>query len=141
MKILKTLKLRNLQNYTLEPVSYYIKSFDNTYRGMSMHHHQYFEIMYAHSGSFTLEIFKENESPKLKTFSIQPGQIIILDSFTFHRIVIPPHNFLPNLASLIRNSRRNHITKFLMPSKYQITFSFANSYSISLHYETYRKKY
>lgn len=26
-----------------------------------------------------------------------------------------------------------------MPSKYQITFSFANSYSISLHYETYRK--
>ena len=91
MKILKTLKLRNLQNYTLEPVSYYIKSFDNTYRGMSMHHHQYFEIMYAHSGSFTLEIFKENESPKLKTFSIQPGQIIILDSFTFHRIVIPPH--------------------------------------------------
>ena len=50
-------------------------------------------------------------------------------------------NFLPNLASLIRNSRRNHITKFLMPSKYQITFSFANSYSISLHYETYRKKY
>lgn len=91
MDVSKALKLKDLQNYTLEPVSYYMKTFDDMFEGMGMHQHQYFEIMYSHSGSFTLEIFKENESPKLKTFSIRPGQIIILDGFTFHRIIISPH--------------------------------------------------
>ena len=84
------LKLKDLQGYTLEPVSYYMKTFDDDFEGMGMHQHQYFELMYAHSGSFTLNIFKENETPQVKSFVIRPGNFIVLDSFTFHQIVISP---------------------------------------------------
>lgn len=59
MEKTKSLKFKDLQNYALEPVSYYMKTFDDSFEGMGMHQHQYFEIMYAHSGGFTLEIFKE----------------------------------------------------------------------------------
>lgn len=91
MEKTKSLKFKDLQNYALEPVSYYMKTFDDSFEGMGMHQHQYFEIMYAHSGGFTLEIFKEEESPQLKRIPIRPGQFIVLDGFTFHRIVIEPH--------------------------------------------------
>ena len=91
MEKIKSLKFKDLQNYALEPVSYYMKTFDDSFEGMGMHQHQYFEIMYAHSGGFTLEIFKEEESPQLKRIPIRPGQFIVLDGFTFHRIVIEPH--------------------------------------------------
>lgn len=90
MEKTKGLKFKDLQNCVLEPVSYYMKTFDDSFEGMGMHQHQYFEIMYAHSGNFLLEIFKEEES-QLKRIPIRPGQFIVLDGFTFHRIVIEPH--------------------------------------------------
>ena len=42
MDVSKALKLKDLQNYTLEPVSYYMKTFDDMFEGMGMHQHQYF---------------------------------------------------------------------------------------------------
>lgn len=85
----KPLKFKDLQNYALEPVSYYMKQFDcDTYPGMGMHQHQYFEIMYAYSGSFTLEIFNPEERTPLKRLLIRAGQFVVLDSFVFHRLVI-----------------------------------------------------
>ncbi|MBR4419616.1 MAG: helix-turn-helix domain-containing protein [Clostridia bacterium] len=82
------IRFRDIQNEALEPISYYMKTFDHTYPGMGMHQHPYFEIMYASSGSFFLDIYDEKRKPALKRYTIHKGQIIILDAFVFHRILL-----------------------------------------------------
>lgn len=82
----------SIQNHVLEPVSFYMKTFDHTYPGMGIHQHEYFEIMYASSGSFFLDIYDESKKPALKRYNISKGQIIILDAFVFHRVLLDKNN-------------------------------------------------
>ena len=89
MKNGKGYRLRDLSNVTLEPISYYMKPFnDQNYPGMGMHTHPYFEIMYSNSGHFILEIFDEKKQPNLTRVTVSAGQFVVLDSFTFHRLVL-----------------------------------------------------
>lgn len=86
----KQLKLKDLQNQVLKPVSYYLKLFnDDTYQGMDMHCHQYFEIMYTCIGSYILQIFNPVHS-WIKEYTIEPGQLVLLDGFVFHRVAMNP---------------------------------------------------
>lgn len=82
------LKFKTLTNQVFEGVSYYMKPFTTTtYSGMGMHQHQYFEIMYAHSGSFVLQIFSPDKKTQKKEI-IHAGQFVLLDGFTFHRVLL-----------------------------------------------------
>ncbi len=86
----RQLKLKDLQNQVLEPVSYYLKPFtDDTYQGMDMHRHQYFEIMYTYTGNYILQIFDPIQS-RINEYTIGPGQIVLLDGFVFHRVAMNP---------------------------------------------------
>ena len=69
------LKFCDIQNHALEPISYYMKTFDESYPGMGMHTHPYFEIMYASEGSFFLDIYDEKQSSDFKRYNIKKGQI------------------------------------------------------------------
>lgn len=81
--------LKNLKNAVLEPISYYMKSFNKDF-SMDMHQHSYFEIMYAYKGSFIFETFEdENSSSKnISSYEITAGQFVFIDAMTFHKIKI-----------------------------------------------------
>lgn len=130
-------RLRDLANVTLEPISYYMKPFDDeSYPGMGMHQHPYFEIMYSNSGYFILEIFDEKKQSNLTRVTVSAGQFVLLDSFTFHRVVLdkgkpsfiynvefvprPPHEYNPygvndiiriNFGALIRETALQRIAE------------------------------
>ena len=83
------LKFKDLKNQVLEPVSYYMKPFnDQTYPGMSMHYHQYFEIMYTYSGSYTMQMLDPDAPNKIKEIVMQPGQFILFDGYVYHRMIM-----------------------------------------------------
>jgi len=85
----KHLKFKDITNQVFEPVSYYMKLFnDETYHGMTMHNHQYFEIMYTYSGSFVLQIFDPHKNGDIKEITICAGQFVIIDGFISHRMVM-----------------------------------------------------
>lgn len=77
-----------IKNLTLEPISFYFKAFDYDFR-MGMHHHPYFEIMYASQDSFDVYIHYENKNLPTKKVTVQQGQFIFFDAMTYHRLVIP----------------------------------------------------
>ena len=54
-----------------------------------MHHHPYFEIMYASQDSFDVYIHYENKNLPTKKVTVQQGQFIFFDAMTYHRLVIP----------------------------------------------------
>ena len=59
-----------IKNLTLEPISFYFKAFDYDFR-MGMHHHPYFEIMYASQDSFDVYIHYENKNLPTKKVTVQ----------------------------------------------------------------------
>ncbi len=77
-----------IKNLTLEPISFYFKTFDYDFR-MGMHHHPYFEIMYAYQGSFDIYIQSPYPYQSVKKLTVQQRQFIFLDAMTYHRLVIP----------------------------------------------------
>lgn len=87
------LKFCDIQNHALEPISYYMKTFDESYPGMGMHKHAYFEIMYASEGSFFLDIYDEKQSSDFKRYNIKKGQIIVLDAHVFHRVLLDENQY------------------------------------------------
>ena len=82
------LPFNELQNLTLEPISFYFKTFDYDFR-MGMHRHPYFEIMYAWRGSFDVYIHYDHSNKPAKKVTVQERQFIFLDAMTYHRLVIP----------------------------------------------------
>ena len=60
----------------LIPFQYYMKSFDDTF-SMWVHQHNYFEIMYASSGSFEVEIAIAH-SNKFEYFQFRNALFIVL---------------------------------------------------------------
>ncbi len=77
-----------IKNLTLEPISFYSKTFEFDFR-MGMHHHPYFEIMYAYQGSFDVYIHYDHPKIPAKKVTVQQRQFIFLDAMTYHRLVIP----------------------------------------------------
>ncbi|MBQ8885763.1 MAG: helix-turn-helix transcriptional regulator [Clostridia bacterium] len=82
------LRFKDVGNYTLEPLSYYIKKFTPEFY-MGMHKHGYFEIMYAQRGSFNIELSTDPEKEgTLSTVTVNQGSFIFLDADLFHRLKI-----------------------------------------------------
>lgn len=77
-----------LKNLTLEPISFYFKTFGYDFR-MGMHRHPYFEIMYAWQGSFDVYFYYARQNLPPKKITVQERQFIFLDAMTYHRLVIP----------------------------------------------------
>ena len=77
-----------IKNLTLEPISFYFKTFDYDFQ-MGMHHHPYFEIMYAYQGAFDIYIQSPYPCQSVKKLTVQQRQFIFLDAMTYHRLVIP----------------------------------------------------
>ena len=77
----------NFHEYYLDPVSFYMKNFDDDFEGMTIHYHAYLELMYVQSGSFLLYIIND-ETQELSEFKVVAGQFVVLNSFTKHRLVI-----------------------------------------------------
>ena len=82
-----TVSLKNLRNEALEPISYYMKTFDNTF-SMVRHFHPYIELMYCQSGQFFFEVLETGENGKRKftSYKISAGEFIIIDAMVPHRI-------------------------------------------------------
>ena len=73
----------NLKNMAIVPLQYYMKWFDDTF-SMWMHHHNYFEIMYASSGSFTVETASDENLTDLEEHIISQGQFILIKPNFYH---------------------------------------------------------
>lgn len=79
-------KFNNFFEYFLDPVSFYMKSFDDTMEEMSIHYHPYIELMYVQSGSFTFLHYDEQSSTPITEYNVVAGQFVVLDCFTKHKI-------------------------------------------------------
>lgn len=77
-----------IKDVNLEPISFYFKTFDYDFR-MGMHHHPYFEIMYAYTGDFEVYVHYKTSTPSTKKVTVRQGQFIFFDAMTYHRLVIP----------------------------------------------------
>lgn len=85
---MKNIRFKDIGNYTLTPLSYYIKKFNSNFY-MGLHNHGYFEIMYAKTGAFHVEIATNpNNSEEFFTVTVNQGSFIFLDSYLFHRLKI-----------------------------------------------------
>ena len=82
-----TVSLKELKNEALEPISYYMKMFDDTF-SMVRHFHPYFELMYCQSGQFFFEVCETDERGKKRFINhkISAGEFIIVDAMVPHRI-------------------------------------------------------
>ncbi len=70
--------------FTLVPVEFYFKSFDETF-SMPMHSHANFEFMYAESGNFTVSVFENGEQQDYEVFE---GGFIFIHTQLPHKLVI-----------------------------------------------------
>lgn len=95
----------------LIPFQYYMKSFDDTF-SMWVHQHNYFEIMYASSGSFEVEIAIAH-SNKFESHKISQGQFIILKPNVDHRMVLNNNEkaFVYNMEFLLADSNNDLVKK------------------------------
>ncbi len=92
----------NFRDYYLDPVSFYMKAFDDKYDGMEIHSHPYIELMYVQSGSFTFLHYNENAEVPITQYQIIAGQFVLLNSYTKHKIL-----FEKNQSAYIYNIEFN----------------------------------
>lgn len=81
MKLAESLLYENL-NYI--PAAYYLKTFEPDF-DMNFHVHDYFEIMYAVSGSF--KILTKNLYGNVEEKVISEGQFVMIDANNMHRLL------------------------------------------------------
>lgn len=80
---------------TVVPKSYYKKSFDKSL-DMWYHMHDYLEIMYCNSGSFTFSTLDENKNINFSR-EIKRNEFIILNGNVYHRITVNGECNISNL--------------------------------------------
>lgn len=97
-------KLIEGNNYKLEPVQYYLRTFYPGYT-MTPHSHNYFEIMYVESGEFS---FYAQKNDCMNEFTINERQFVFLDSDVIHYMTVKNskvkiYNFEFSLANEEKN--------------------------------------
>lgn len=86
---MKGKRLKEFNNYTFVPVSFYKDTFDENFT-MAAHCHQYLEMMYCKKGKFNINLFPnstDDESPFAITLSER--QFILLDAGVLHTLTVP----------------------------------------------------
>lgn len=77
-------KIMESEDYCLQPVQYYLRSFLPGYNMVS-HSHDYFEIMYVEDGEFILDAVLGGQQEQ---FTVGEGQFVFLDSNVIHRMEV-----------------------------------------------------
>ena len=77
-------KIMESEDYCLQPVQYYLRSFLPGYNMVS-HSHDYFEIMYVEDGEFILDAILGGQQEQ---FTVGEGQFVFLDSNVIHRMEV-----------------------------------------------------
>lgn len=100
-----------LKKNILIPFQYYMKWFDDSF-SMWVHEHNYFEIMYASSGTFVIEIISGKNLEKVETHTISQGQFIIIKPNINHKMIMEKNNkaFVYNIEFLLADSN-NELVK------------------------------
>lgn len=107
MNIYSEIRIR--PNQTFIAKSFYVKTVDQTFH-MLFHSHPYIELMYCNSGSFILDILKD-ETEKSESFEIAPNKLVLLTSGVYHRIRAEQPTNISNveLGVATRDFEKEHI--------------------------------
>jgi len=89
------MKYRLSFSETVVPKSYYKKTFDSSL-DMWYHTHDYLEIMYCNSGSFTFSTLGENKSVNYSR-EIKRNEFVIINGDVYHRITVTDECNISNL--------------------------------------------
>jgi len=82
--------LKKLQNTDkLDLKGYYRNTFEAGWQMNSHHAHRYYEIMYALSGSFCIEIANKDENQIINQLEVHKNQLVIIDAGCYHKLLVP----------------------------------------------------